>query len=85
MKDIDFHESQEKIINYFGFQDRCIKLAEEMAELFKAIQLGDVENIKEEIADNYVVIYQMMLFFGFDEQMSIARKKVHRTIDRCEL
>ena len=85
MKDVDFHESQEKIINYFGFQDRFIKLAEEMSELFKAIHLKDTENIKEEIADVYVVIYQMMIFFDFDEQMSIARKKVHRTIDRCEL
>ena len=52
------------IADYYGKEHQTIKAIEELAELIQALAKGDIENIKEEIADVRVMLEQIEYLYG---------------------
>ena len=75
-----------KIINHFGYDNQIKKLAEEQYELIEALWQKDKEHVKEEMADNIVLIWQFAEKLGIsvDEILDEVRKKHDRTLKRIE-
>ena len=77
-----------KLIDKFG--DKQINICiEEMSELIKALCKHtrgntDIGNIKEEIADVYIMLMQMLLLFEIDtnEFLEMVNFKINRTKER---
>ena len=55
------------IANYYGKEHQTIKAIEELAELIQALAKGDIENIKEEIADVRVMLEQLEYLYGISD------------------
>lgn len=88
------------IFNHYGYTNQTAQLAEECGELIQAInkygrnakkankqQLGILrKKIIEEIADVMVVLWQFMLFLGFNDEtvLEIAELKIERQKKRVE-
>jgi len=79
---MDYKDKLKKIYNHFGYNTQVAKLKEELNELLYAINNNDTENMIEEIADVYVVIMQMISFFGEGSMSKIIEYKIDRTINR---
>lgn len=79
-------EQLKAIINYYGVTNQKTKAIEEMSELIKAICKNDVKNIKEEMADVYVMLLQLRMIYGFssEEIEEIKKEKIERTIERMK-
>ena len=75
------------IINYYGKDHQKMKAIEELSELIKAICKNDVENIKEEIADVYIMLSQLRIIYRLDDKIieKIEDEKIKRTIDRMKI
>ena len=86
-----------KIIRYYGIDNQLRKFSEENFELIEAIHgwrfdtegvhyLGDKDNIKEEIADNLVLLSQFILYYNInlDDIEEIFKQKVDRQLKRME-
>ena len=75
------------IINYYGKDHQKIKAIEELSELIKAICKDDKENIKEEIADVYIMLSQLRIIYRLDDQIieKIEDEKIKRTIERMKI
>ena len=74
-----------KAIDHYGKENQVKKAVEEMAELTKALCKGDVENIKEEIADVQIMLWQLqMIYYNGNEQQKYGAKKLLRLQDRME-
>ena len=86
-----------KIINYYGVENQLRKFSEENFELIEAIHgwyfdmegaryQGNENNIKEEIADNLVLLSQFILYYDIDlsDIEKIFKQKVNRQIERIE-
>ena len=86
-----------QIINHYGINNQLRKFNEKNFELIEAIHgnyydtedvlyCGNDDNIKEEIADNLVLLSQFILYFGIDldEIEKIFNKKVNRQIERIK-
>lgn len=74
-----------KAIDHYGKDNQVKKSIEEMAELTKALCKGDVENIKEEIADVQIMLYQLqMIFYNGNELPKYAAQKLVRLKKRIE-
>lgn len=75
----------QKAIDHYGKDNQVKKSIEEMAELTKALCKGDVENIKEEIADVQIMLYQLqMIFYNGNELSEYATRKLLRLENRME-
>lgn len=74
-----------KAIDHYGKDNQVKKSVEEMAELTKALCKGDLENIKEEIADVHVMLWQLqMIFYDGNELPKRAAQKLKRLEERTE-
>lgn len=75
----------QKAIDHYGKDNQVKKSIEEMAELTKALCKGDVENIKEEIADVQIMLYQLqMIFYNGNELSEYVARKLLRLENRME-
>ena len=72
------------IADYFGKEKQLEKVKEELRELIKAIKNDDLENIKEEIADVKIMLFQLcyLLKINDKEIEDIMNFKVKRTLKR---
>ena len=72
-----------EIIKTFGVKPQLRKFAEENYELIEAIHEGDILHIKEEIADNLLMLNEFITFFHIDENelYDIVTYKQKRTIE----
>lgn len=86
-----------KIIQHYGIDNQLRKFSEENFELIEAIHgwyfdtegvlySGNEDNIKEEIADNLVLLSQFILYYGInlDDIEEIFKYKVERQLKRME-
>ena len=83
-----------QIADKFGINNQLEQAEEECAELILAIQKfkrykgGFVEtyyeNVREEAADVYIMMCQLMYLMGYDSIMEIVDKKLDRQIKRME-
>lgn len=87
-----------KIIEHYGLKNQKKKFGEEAFELYEALTKWDshlygtdnkdylivIDNIKEEIADNLVLLNQFIQYFGLDikDIERVMREKVERTLNR---
>ena len=74
------------IADNYGKEHQTVKAMEELAELIQALARGDIENIKEEIADVLVMIGQLQHLYGISE-IEISRimfRKITRQIERID-
>lgn len=75
-----------KITEYFGIDNQIIKLNEELAELTVEIVKDNYFGIQEELADVYVLLKQIQLYFNIDEEEieSVSNEKINRTLKRIK-
>lgn len=78
------------VINIYGSESQQIQAIEEFSELSQALAKnlkgkGDIDNIKEEIADAAIMLEQLQIIFKIkDEEIyKIIDKKLDRTLDRA--
>ena len=74
------------IADYYGKEHQTIKAIEELAELIQALAKGDIENIKEEIADVRVMLEQIEYLYGVSDDEITLRMcaKLWRQLERME-
>lgn len=74
------------IADYYGKEHQTIKTIEELAELIQALAKGDIENIKEEIADVRVMLEQIEYLYGISDDAITLRMcaKLWRQLERME-
>lgn len=72
------------IADYYGKEHQTIKAMEELAELIQALAKGDLENIKEEIADVRVMLEQIEYLYGISDEAITLRMcaKLWRQFER---
>ena len=63
------------IADHYGKKHQTIKAIEELAELIQALAKGDIENIKEEIADVRVMLEQIEYLYGISEDAITVPKR----------
>lgn len=75
-----------KITEYFGISNQIIKLNEEVAELTIEIIRDNYFGVQEELADVYVLLKQIQLYFDIDdvEINSVGNEKIDRTLNRIK-
>ena len=74
------------IADHYGKENQTIKAIEELAELIQALAKGDIENIKEEIADVRVMLEQIEYLYGVSDDEITLRMcpKLCRQLERME-
>ena len=77
-------EILEKAVTHYGEENQIIKAIEEMAELTVALlhrnRVDGLKNVKEELADVWIMMAQLEIIFGrFD---NILEAKIERLEDR---
>lgn len=75
-----------KITEYFGIDNQIIKINEELAELTVEIARDNYFGIQEELADVYVLLKQIQLYFDIDDEeiKSVSNEKIDRTLKRIK-
>mgnify|MGYP006299068225 CR=1 FL=1 len=73
----------------WGGKLQLIKTSEECSELIQSISKylidqGDIDSIKEEIADVFIIVRQLRTLFGKKEIDEIIDKKMKIVIDKIE-
>lgn len=73
-----------EIADHYGKEHQTVKAIEELAELIQALAKGDIENIKEEIADVRVMLEQIEYLYGISEDAITLRMgaKLWRQFER---
>ena len=68
----------------YGRQNQKIKAMEELGELHHALEIEDIENIYEEVADVLNVIEHIKTIYNLDNKkiLKIRHYKVQRELDR---
>lgn len=81
-----FMEVIKIIADHYGKENQTIKAIEELAELIQALAKGDIENIKEEIADVRVMLEQIEYLYGVSDDEITLRMcaKPWRQLERME-
>ena len=75
-----------KITEYFGIDNQIIKLNEELAELTVEIVKDNYFGVQEELADVYVLLKQIQLYFDIEDEEieSVSNEKIDRTLKRIK-
>ena len=68
----------------YGKNTEKIKAMEELGELYHALEIEDIENIYEEVADVLNVIEHIKVIYNLDNKkiLKIRHDKVKRELDR---
>ena len=68
----------------YGKNTEKIKAMEELTELYHALEIEDIENIYEEVADVLNVIEHIKTIYNLDNKkiLKIRHNKVKRELDR---
>ena len=68
----------------YGKNTEKIKAMEELSELYHALEIEDIENIYEEVADVLNVIEHIKTMYNLDNKkiLKIRHNKVKRELDR---
>lgn len=74
----------DKIYNHYGYDHQLNKLVEEIGKLLIAISKKDEFNIREEMADVYLLIDQFRHQSTYDAFQQIQYAKAQRQVDRIE-
>lgn len=82
MRDKDLKE----ITEHFGISNQIIKLNEEVAELTVECARDNYFGVQEELADVYVLLKQIQLYFDIDDEEieSVSNEKIDRTLKRIK-
>ena len=74
----------DKIINHYGKEHQRMKACEELAELQVALFHDYIDDIKEEVADVYIMLEQIVKIYGIKDITlgSEIERKLERTISR---
>lgn len=74
------------IADYCGKEHQTKKAIEELADLMQALAKGDIDNIKEGIADVRVMLEQIEYLYGISEEEITLRMcaKLWRQLERME-
>lgn len=74
------------IADHYGKEHQTVKAIEELAELIQALAKGDIDNIKEEIADVRVMLEQIEYLYGISDDAITLRMcaKLWRQLERME-
>ena len=77
-------KATKEIADHYGKEYQTIKTIEELAELIQALAKGDIENIKEEIADVRVMLEQIEYLYGISDDVITLRMcaKLWRQLER---
>jgi len=80
------NEKLEEITNHFKIENQIIKLNEEVAELTVECARDNYFGIQEELADVYVLLKQIQLYFDIDDEeiVSVSNEKIDRTLKRIK-
>ena len=72
------------IADHYGKAHQTTKAIEQLAELIQALATGDLDNIKEEIADVRVMLEQIEYLYGISEDAITLRMcaKLWRQFER---
>lgn len=80
-----------RIFENYGLRNQLVKTNEECGELIVAVSKlqqvcseKNISNVKEEIADVAVMVFQIALDFGIDDISKIIERKIDRQIERIE-
>ena len=81
-----------RVLAKYGIQNQVLMLGEEFGELFKAInkrlrnKTTDNKEIEEELADVYIMLIQMELFFDIDAKSlyDVIGQKLARIEERLK-
>lgn len=70
----------QQLINKFGTKNQCIVAIEELSELQKEIckqlrDIGNLENLAEEIADVEIMLEQLKIMFECDVLVEVRKKR----------
>lgn len=87
---IEVTEYVHSILIFFGSSSQKLKTIEEMSELTKELSIGlnfikeptNVESTREEIADCFIMLFQMRILYGTDNIDEWIYKKIKRTHER---
>ena len=68
----------------YGKNTEIIKAMEDLSELYHALEIEDIENIYEEVADVLNVIEHIKTIYNLDNKkiLKIRHNKVKRELDR---
>ena len=75
-----------KITAYFGIDNQIVKLNEELAELTVECARDNYFGVQEELADVYVLLKQIQLYFDVDDEEieSVSNEKIDITLKRIK-
>ncbi len=73
-------ERLNQILCHYGIGAQTMKTIEELSELIQALVKKDKDNIREEIADCFIMLNQMCLVYGSVDD--IIESKIQRTLQR---
>lgn len=89
MSDKELRDSLVKIFNHYGLKTQLGMLQEESAEAIQAVNKmrrysdsKSTEHLVEEIADLYIVLSQLMIYYGPNRVNAIVEKKIARELKR---
>lgn len=77
-------------MNFWGFEKQARVVQEECAELIVATshilrgRKGSYKKMLEEVADVYIMVHQMMTYFGKDQVMDVVDFKSDRVKAKLE-
>lgn len=81
-----------RIIDHYGHDAQKVKAIEELSELIKELSKdligkGKLSNIAEEFADVKVMLGQLQIIYGFENDLieAIQVEKILRTLERSDL
>ena len=84
---MDIRDLSERAIKCWGYDVQCVVAMEELAELIQAVSKfyrgeNNIENLKEEIADVYIVLDQLryMTFTDDEKLYDLINTKIQRTL-----
>ena len=90
---LDKNELQElykDCLHFWGFDKQAKMVQEECLELALAVSRiergreGAIDNMKEEVADVYLMVQEMIVYFGEETIMTIVDEKSDRVKEKLE-
>lgn len=73
-----------KILYHYGFENQRLKTIEELSELIQALCKGDYNNVREEVADCFIMLEQLKIYLCESTIDKIIDEKLNRTLRRIE-
>ena len=73
-----------KAVNHYGKDNQIRKAIEELAELIRALAIGNVDGVCDEMADVEIMMWQLRYIVGGGAVDNYVEHKIKRLRDRME-